>query len=325
MSVDLRKLIAKKTYLVAMKSSKICKKLLNELNATPYSWRLKTKLSRSATFGLNYKEHYAFASLAYDGKRRTKENLALKRAEYDMDPIKCTTFVQQQFLDEIPVELMYIVLEESVAGCIVKAICKPILYFKIVREIPYQESDPQNIRIRCEEFLDHIFIGGLGAKEISEETKITRWELLINDINNRQITERIYEMLRDATTCVLMMGWIGTDCLPKLNELKNAGVTIRAVTHKPGEFKASPPKDIQKGYAELIKLIGLNNISVNPLLHGRALIVDNKALVGSMDLNAYSLSGQHVEFAIYTEDVDTVRRLRSYFESMFKPLKEAEK
>jgi len=322
MSVDLRKLIAKKSYLVAIRASEICEKLLSELNV-PYSfWRVESKRLKSATFGLDYKENYAFSSVVCEGKPGTEMNFALKRAEYDSNPLKCYTFVQQYTLNEIPAELMYIVLEESVAGCIVKAVCKPMLYFKIIKHIPHEESDLQNVRIESEEFLDHIFVGGLGAKEISEKVEVSRFELLINDVNNRQITERIYEMLRDATTCVLLMGWVGTDCLPKFKELKTAGITIRAVTHNPSERKAPVDPDIQKSYSELVDILGLENVSVNRSLHGRALIVDNKALIGSMDLNSDSLSGEHIEFAVYTEDVDVVRSLRAYFEKMFKPLKE---
>lgn len=324
MSVDLRKLIATKSYIVALKASEICDKVLAELSTSGF-WQLESKRPKSATFTLNYKECYARSSVAYDGKPLTEANFALKRAEYDSNELKGVNFTQQQFLSEVPAQLAYIILEESVVGCIVKTICKPILYYKIIKQFKYEESDLQNVRIENEAFLDDIFIGGLGAKEIHEKAEVNRWELLINDVNNRQITERIYEMLRDATTCVLLMGWVGTDCLPKLKELKNVGVTIRSITHKPSELKSPVPADIQKGYADLIGIIGLKNVSVNPMLHGRACIVDNKALIGSMDFNSHSLSGEHIEFAIYTEDADIVRSLRSYFESMFKPLKEAEK
>jgi hypothetical protein len=324
MSVDLRKLIATRSYMVAIRASEICDKLLAELKTSGF-WQLKSKRPKSAIFSLDYKENYAKLSCAYDGKAITETNMALKRVEYDSDPFKCYQFVQKQILNWVPTELAYIILEESVIGCIVQATCKPMLYFKLVREIDHEESDPQNVRIENEAFLDDVFIGGLGAKEIQEKAEVNRLELLINDVNNRQITERIYEMLRDATTCVLLMGWVGTDCLPKLKELKSMGVTVRSITHKPNEFKSPVPADIQKGYPELIGIIGLDNVSINPLLHGRACIVDNKALIGSMDFNSHSLSGEHIEFAIYTEDADTVRSLRSYFESMFKPLKEAEK
>lgn len=324
MSVDLNKLIAKKSYLVPIKASEICEKLLKELNISDH-WVVVETHPRSATFKLDYREKYANFKLAHENKQLTQRNLTLKRMEFDTNPFKWGTWVQEQLVNEVPAELRYIVSEENLTGCIVRASCKPVLYYKITRQIPYPDSDLQNVRIQCEEFLDHVFIGGLGAKEMPERGEVSGWKLLINDVHNRQITEKIYEMLRDATTCVLLMGWVGTDCLPKLKELKSKGVTIRSITHKPNEFKSPVPADIQKGYGELIELLGLNNISVNPLLHGRALIVDNKALIGSMDFNSHSLSGQHVEFAIYTEDADTVRSLRSYFESIFKPLKETEK
>jgi phosphatidylserine/phosphatidylglycerophosphate/cardiolipin synthase-like enzyme len=196
------------------------------------------------------------------------------------------------------------------------------MYRKIIRGLTREESDLQEIRLACEEFLDDVFIGGIGGKEMQEVKEVSRWEFLINDTHVRQITERIYEMLSKATTCVLFFGWFGTELIPKLKELKDSGLTIRAITHKPAERKAPAPEEIQKGYAELTALLGLNNISTNSLVHGRAIIVDNKALVGSMDLNAFSLSGEHVEFAIYTEDPSTVRSLRAYFEKIFKPLKE---
>jgi phosphatidylserine/phosphatidylglycerophosphate/cardiolipin synthase-like enzyme len=130
-------------------------------------------------------------------------------------------------------------------------------------------------------------------------------------------------MLANATTCILFIGWFGTECIPKLKELKDAGLTIKAITHKPGERKGPAPEEIQKGYAELATLLGLDNLSVNPLVHGRAIVVDNKALAGSMDLNAFSLRGEHAEFAVYTEDPFTVRSLKAYFDKVFKPLNEA--
>ena len=324
MSVDLEKLIARKSYLVPFKASDLCEKILEQLKVTG-PWKISSKHPNSGVFGIDYSIRYALFVLVDQEKEITPEEIEKKKTEFQKNPSKGISLVQKETVNEEPNELNYIVIEERPDSCIVKATCKPILYHKIIRHVEHPESNPQDVRIRNEEFLDEIFIGGLGGKEIQERKESSRWELLINDVNNRQITERIYEMLRDATTCVLLIGWVGTDCLPKLKELKNAGVTIRSVTHKPSELKAPVPADIQKGYAELVELISLNNISVNPLLHGRALIVDNKALIGSMDFNSHSLSGEHVEFAIYTEDVDTVRSLRSYFEEMFKPLKEAEK
>ena len=52
-------------------------------------------------------------------------------------------------------------------------------------------------------------------------------------------------------------------------------------------------------------------------IEGRARIVDNKAIIGSIDLDSYSLTGPRIEFAVYTEDVEIVRKLRSYFKQKF--------
>lgn len=320
MSIDLDKIIARKKYLVPAKSSDVWQATLKQLNVTD-TWGVRRWHPRSVTFGLDYKEKYARFVLAQEGKPRTDENIAVKKAEYETNPVKYQTTMQEATTNHTPEELHYIISEERVDSCIVNAICRPMLYYKIVRELRFGTPDLQDIRLRSEEFLDEIFIGGLGSKEIQEAKTETTWELLVNDARNRQIQDRIYEMLKEATTSVFLMGWIGTDCIPKIKELKDANITVKAITHKPGEFKSPVPQELQKGYTELISLIGLDNVSTNPLLHGRALIVDNKVLVGSMDLNAHSLSGEHIEFAIYTEDAATVRKLRDYFETTFKPLK----
>jgi hypothetical protein len=321
MSIDLNKLIARKKYLVPVKSSDLWQATLKQLNIADM-WVVRRWHPRSATFCLDYKEKYARHTLAQEGKPRTDENIAAKKAEYETAPIRRITMMQETMTNNTPEELHYVISEERADSCTVNAICRPMLYYKIVRQIHYEISDLQDTKLRSEEFLDEIFVGGLGSKEIQEVKTETPWELLINDARNRQIQERVYEMLKGATTSVFLMGWIGTDCIPKIKELKDANITIKAITHKPGEFKSPVPQELQKGYAELISLIGLDNVSTNPLLHGRALIVDNKVLVGSMDFNAHSLSGEHIEFAIYTEDAGTVRKLRDYFETAFKPLKE---
>jgi len=321
MSVNLAQLIGRKDYLIPIKSSELFDEVLKQLNIGD-NWEIITKRPKSARFRLNHKEKYAYFKLGDEGKPTTELNLTLKRNEFDNNPLKCYNWTQERLVNYVPVELNYIIVEERVDGCIVNTFCKPAMYNKIVRDLEYTLSDSQDVKIRCEEFLDEIFMGGLGGKEIEEVKKVGSWKLLINDTKTRQITEKVYEMLKDATTCVLLMGWVGTDCLPKFKELKNVGITVKAVTHKPSELKSPVPTDIQKGYTELIDIIGLENVSINPLLHGRALIVDNKALIGSMDFNSHSLSGEHVEFAIYTEDVDIVRGLRNHFEGMFKPLKQ---
>ncbi len=321
MSIDLNKLIARKKYLVPVKSSDLWQATLKQLNVADL-WVVRRWYPRSATFSMGYKETYARYTLAQEGKPRTDENIATKKTEYETAPVRCTTMVQETITNNTPVELHYVISEERADSCIVSAICRPMLYYKIVRQVPHEISDLQDIKLRGEEFLDEIFVGGFGSKEIQEVKTETPWELLINDARNRQIQDRVYEMLKGATTSVFLIGWIGTDCIPKIKELKDAKITVKAITHKPAEFKSPVSQELQKGYTELISLIGLSNVSTNPLLHGRALIVDNKALIGSMDFNAHSLSGEHIEFAIYTEDAVSVRKLRDYFETTFKPLKE---
>ena len=262
-----------------------------------------------------------------EGLPLTKSSIEKKLAEIKKMP-------NYSYLDEtlgetistIPYKVHFVVTEERGEGCVCEVSCFPTLYFKIIKGLNAKCNDVnlQNARMRCEEFLVDIFVGGLGAKEIVERREINRWELLINDVDCRHITSRIYEMLEQATGEILLMGWVGTDCLPKLAELKSKGVTIQAVTHKPSEMKSPVPKDIQQGYTNLIKMLGKTNVSTNREPHGRAIIIDNKALIGSMDVNAHSLSGEHREFAVYTEDVDTVRKIRAYFKKIFVPLKQDE-
>ena len=147
-------------------------------------------------------------------------------------------------------------------------------------------------------------------------------ELLINDQTSRQILSKIEKMLDEATGEILFCGWMGTILLPKLKEVKTKGVDIRIITHKAIELKGKPGKqDVERAYGELVSMIGKNNISIRPECHCRLLVVDNKALIGSMDLNSISLAGTHREIAIYTEDPEIVRTLRKYFNKIFSPLK----
>jgi len=320
MSIDLNKIIAKKNYCIPVKATDLCDTVLKQLKLTVRFWNIKTKRPKSADFRIDDEERYVSARLVSEGKSLTAKNIERMKKEWAKDPISHLAELVESTLDEVPWTVNYIVTEERIDGCTIKTTCKSVLYEKIVRATEFKIIDLQHVKISCEEFLDQIFIGGLGGKEMPEVKEIDKWELLINDVHNRQIHDRLYDMLNGATTCVLLMGWIGTDCLPKLKELKDAGVKIKAITHKPSEYKAPVSRDVQEGYAELTRLIGLSNVSANALLHGRALVVDNKALIGSMDFNAHSLSGEHIEFAIYTEDQNAVRSLRGYFESMFKPL-----
>jgi len=129
-------------------------------------------------------------------------------------------------------------------------------------------------------------------------------------------------MLDQSTDEVLICGWVGTILLPKLKEIKEKGINICIITHKTTELKGKPGKqDVDRALNELTQSIGKDHISINPECHCRVLVVDNKALIGSMDLNAISLTGTHREIAVYTEDPEIVRTLRNYFKTIFSPLK----
>lgn len=320
MIIDLEKLIAKRIYTVPIKADELCDALLIQLKLD-CPWVCETKRPKSAAFTLDLEEFFTRLTLDDEGKPSTPENIAKVKEKFNLARLKSTTSVLERLVENYPIEVSYIVKEERIDGCLVHATCKPAYYRRFVKGLSCSNAPPQDSRLHCEDFLNEIFIGGLGGSEVQELRKVSSWLFLLNDSQSRQITAKVYEMLSEATTCVLLMGWIGTDCLPKLKELKDAKVTIRAITHSLSELKSPVPREMQRGYSELVSLLGTSNVSVNPYLHGRGLIVDNKALVGSMDFNAHSLSGEHIEFAVYTEDIDTVRSLRSYFEAMFKPLK----
>ena len=324
-TIDLNKLVVRKKFSIPVKSSALHKLILKQLKLDKISWRSKAKHPRSGIFLRDLRVEWAAISVVDEGLPVTSEIIEKRKADYDKNMFEHRTQALKRIVDSSPFEVHYVVTEEIMDRCFCDVTCFPTLYLKAgVYEGFKPKCDDSNIQVakhRCEQFLVDIFVGGLKGREIIERREVSRWELLINDVDCRDVTDRINQLLQQATGEVLLMGWVGTDCLPRLKELKSQGLTIQAVTHKPSEMKAPVPKDIQQGYANLIKLLGKANVSTNRELHGRALIVDNKALIGSMDLNSFSLSGEHREFAIYTEDIYTVRKIRVYFKKIFVPLK----
>lgn len=323
-TVDLNNLIGRKKFSVPIKSHALSDVILQQLKLDDYSWSVTVKRSKSGILELSWRRKWACLSLVDEGKPLTDSNITKRMKKFGKAPFKYVDETVKRILKHVPYKVHYVITKELTDGCICEISCFPTLYFQKVRGLDTKcdKTDVQHSRLHCEEFLIDIFVGGLGGKEILERKEVSRWELLINDVDSRHITDCIHEMLEQATGEVLLMGWVGTDCLPKLKELKNKGVRIQAVTHKPSEMKSPVPKDIGEGYTNLVKILGKTNVSTNRELHGRAIIVDNKALIGSMDMNAHSLSGEHREFAIYTEDVDTVRKIRAYFKKIFVPLKQ---
>lgn len=237
----------------------------------------------------------------------------------------------RDFIEELrhnaPYELRVLISDVDELGCVCQAECRPALYEKLSKEVitidTVSDFHIEDSHSESLSFLDQVFIGALEAKPILEvPVKSPELELIVNNTQQREITDLIDSLLNKATGEVLICGWIGTHFIPKLRELANEGVKIRFITHQPSEAKNQPWRsEINQAFEKLCSHIGKENICTDPNMHGRMIIVDNKALIGSMDLNAYSLTGAHTEFAIYTERPEIVRRLRNIFNSKFKPLK----
>lgn len=327
---DLNRLIVRKSYFIPLQQSDLKEAILKELNASDppiyshYAWFVSKEHKSSWMFERWYGYHYireqSLGKYTPEAVKKTAKEYSARTQELFYPQLNR---VLGSLLDRVYVSATV----PEANGCFANVECLPALYRQIQQLVgkKVEEYEIQDAYLTCERETRHIFEGGLSATLVTEEKKRTSEPmtiLLINDSFTRQITEQINEMISSATNEILILGWVGTYYLSQLQKMKIQGIKIRAITHKPNELKTPVTRDVQKGFTELIRLIGLDNVSVNPMLHGRALIVDNKALVGSMDLNSHSLSGEHMEFATYTEDANIVRTLRSYFERTFKPLKE---
>ena len=328
---DLNRIIANKSYRVSMPPETVfeeVEKFLCPIEIFPgcKEWTIRLKKGdRLRIFYLN--PVYYFVVLNMDIKSSIAERIKLKD-DYYKDRMKNLNIFIESKRNNQPYNLEILISDINKKGCICNAMCKPMLYLKLSSEnISMEDVNEfmiQDSYYEVLQFLDQVFIGGLGAKPIEEPPVIShRLELLVNNTNRREITERIDSLLDEATGEILISGWIGTHFIPQLKELKREDITIRFITHKPQEAKGQPWRgDIEKAYEELCRDFGLENICIDPTMHGRMVIVDNKALIGSMDLNSYSLTGAHTEFAIYTDEPEIVRRLREQFNAKFKPIEE---
>ena len=329
-TIDLNRLIVRKSYFVPVQPSDLKDAVLKELNACDppiysiHGWFIAEEHVRSWTFERLYKHYYVREYSLGKRKLEKVKELAKKYDAKTLDLFFDTLMrATGDKLDQVHVS----VTATEANGCFINVECLPILYRQIRQvNIKAEEYQIQDAYLTCERRTRHIFEGGLSAtlvaeekKRISEPTTI----LLVNDSFTRQITERIDDMIANATDEILILGWVGTYYLNQLQKMKKQGIRIRAITHKPKELKKDPIfQEISKGYKKLTEIAGLECISVRPDLHGRAIIVDSKALIGSMDLNSYSLTGPHIELAVYTEDPEIVRGLRRRFNKIFVPLKE---
>ena len=338
-TIDLERLIVRQTYFIPIKSSKLKTAILSELTVSDikipgiYPWYLRE--DHGLSFAFSYDLEYSFIHDSIIGmKRYTKECRDLikeKIKEFEKGGRGAYDNELKRLYPSVPGEIYVSIKKIEENGCLCKVECLPILYEKLrsLKDVKPNDFEMQDSYLTCKRFLETIFEGGLSATLVMEEERKEilkpRIQLLINDETSRQILDKIENMLDQATAEVLFCGWVGTILLPKLKEIKEKGVDIHIITHQSSELKGKPGKrDVERAFNELISMIGEDHISRRPECHCRVLVVDNKVLIGSMDLNAISLAGTHREIAIYTEDPEIVRTLRKYFKEIFSPLKETE-
>ena len=328
-TIDLERLIVRQTYFVPHGENKLRDAILTELNKhnLPFldiePWFVASE--HKGCFSFERSMHWIHIDIHSSTGASRKEIRELDKQYLKMD-LQGQLEDLEIFVDNVPFILHVRVVRSEKTGCEVEVECLPSLYTKLnrLRKVRTDEFTIQDAVLTCRRFLKHIFESGLSSTLIKEEKREPlkpTVQLLINDQASRQILLKIEEMLEQATGEVLLCGWIGTLLLPKLKEINQKGVNIRVITHKKDELKGQPGKqDVQRAFQELISMIGEDNISIRPECHCRVVVVDNKALIGSMDINAISLTGSHRELAIYTEDPEIVRNLRKYFNEIFSPL-----
>lgn len=333
-SIDFGRLVIERTYFVPIKETELYKELFKELtdsyppmgNIKP--WLLIRNVKRG--FHLIYSTGYTYvhdAAIGFRQRVRLDKIIEEKSEEYENKLPDVHMKTVSSLRGNIPFKLIVSNIRPEKEGCTCNVKCFPVLYEKLSLEIiganEVDEFDVQDAIITCESFVEDIFTGlsaTLTSEKRKESLKLTA-QLLINDQVSHQILDKMEAMLDQATADVLLCGWMGTLLLPKLQEMKQKGVDIRVVTHKAKELKGKPGhQDVQRAFRELVSMLGKDNISIRPECHCRVVIVDNKALIGSMDLNAISLTGSHRELAIYTEDPEIVRNVRNYFNGIFSPL-----
>jgi len=329
-TVDLNRLRIRKKYFIPINPSELESSIMTELEAcnpsffTFKAWRLAEKHKNYWRFDFNYR--YSFILVHAKPPLLAQQAIELDQ-QYDAD-------IRKNYFEELsnrvggaPDELCVFVVKTETNGCIVEVELRPTFYRKIVQQYKMpEECEIQDSYLTCERFLKTIFESGLSATMVSEDKLIIpkpTMEFLINDSYVRQITERLEKMFEEATNEILIIGWIGTFFISKFKELKQKGINIFVITGNTKDIRQDiMQKEKAKAITELIDIIGKSNISIKPEFHGRMIIVDNKALIGSADLDSYSLTGTRIEFAAYTEDPSIVLSLRNYFRKVFSPWKE---
>jgi HKD family nuclease len=336
--MDVCKLIIKQTYFIPKPENEIGVAVFDELNrdkpmdlgklGVEFEWVLNSRHGNSSNYVLNLKYAYLTIKEVFSYSDY-KEKAKMLISEFKkLTSVEAFKFVLNNYDNVQPFEVNVDVISSEENGYKIDVECIPIIYFNHTKfgKVEFDDFVIQDAKLVSERFLKTIFAGGLNGTLMSEKEhwkpRESATELLINDVGIHQVAQKIEEVLENATGEVLIMAWIGTILLTTLRSLKEKGVRIKVITGNVKEIRQdSMQKEKQKAFQELILILGLDNICNKSDFHGRIIIVDNKAFVGSMDLDSYSLTGTRTEFAIYTENVDVVRTLRAYFNKIFEPLK----
>lgn len=334
--MDLTRLFGEKTYRVNLPPDKVFEEIRNNLRPNSVvesivgceQWLAPDKAKGSISYMLNPQYSYLVKFLSpftdtrgIESKRKFEE--LSKKYHQNGDEIAAKEILNLRH--EIPESLDIFVSNATVSSCVCHALCMPAIYTKISKRMvsinDLDEFTVQNAHFTSLRFLDQIFIGALNGEPIEEIPTLPQARLVTNASLTRDITNLVDDLLQKATGEVLICGWIGTRCVPKLRELVSKGVKVRIITHQPSDAKNQPFRDeVHEAFNLLCSYVGKENICADDNMHGRTIIVDNKALIGSMDLTSSSLTGPHTEFAIYTEQPESVLELRNLFNARFKPI-----
>lgn len=337
MPIDISNLIVRQKYFIPKQRGALASLILEELDKDGsynflqiYPWQLYSLHSNSLSFTRNPQYDYLIITGALmkqggDSAQEIKKRLS-ELYKMEVSEKQKRLFSKLQLC--LPEELNVDIIDSDEQGVRIEVELIPILYFNVTMLKPdtIEEISIQKARLTGERFLKTLFSGGLSGILISEDKNYSAQEntsLLINDVKNHQIAKKIEEVLDGATGEVLIMAWMGTILLTKLRALKEKGISIKVITGTIKDIRQDVmQREKEKAFEELISIVGPNNICIKRDFHGRAIIVDNKAFIGSMDLDSYSLTGARNEFAIYTENAEIVRTIRNYFNYSFIPKKQ---
>jgi len=331
--IDLERLRVRQSYFIPIRREKLAEVILKELEkeSAPIGIPCWDMEEHGNSFSFSADLEYSYIVLSFTGEVSAKK---IRELSKKYDSLNLPSRLRASIGNRracYPFDIYVNIIKSDERGCEIEVECLPTLYRQISQlgRRDFDEPEVQDAYITCERYLRTLFLGGLSGTLISEK-KITplqqKTEFLINDVSLRQITEKLDKMLDDVTGEILILGWMGTFLVKKLRELREKGIIIKIITGNVNTIRQDPMrKEKETAMKELISIIGKDHISIRPDFHGRAVVVDNKALIGSMDLDSYSLTGTRIELAMYTEDSEIVRCVRNHFNKTFAPLKEEEK